>query len=93
MTVRANPAQGDAGALYGTTSAPRFGAAGEFAGYRRLLRQQGKAGLEDTVTAGDEERVAATVRRFAEAGVTDLLVSPPPRPALATAGFFALEAI
>ncbi|WP_410631291.1 TIGR03564 family F420-dependent LLM class oxidoreductase [Amycolatopsis sp. cmx-4-83] len=54
----------------------RFGAAGEFASYRRLLRQQGKAGLEDTVAAGDEDFVAATVARFAAAGVTDLLVSP-----------------
>ncbi|MET8997666.1 TIGR03564 family F420-dependent LLM class oxidoreductase [Amycolatopsis sp. NPDC004169] len=54
----------------------RFGAAGEFASYRRLLRQQGKSGLEETVTAGDEDLVAATVRGFGEAGVTDLLVSP-----------------
>ncbi|WP_370963974.1 TIGR03564 family F420-dependent LLM class oxidoreductase [Amycolatopsis sp. cg9] len=74
-----------ASAMLSVTSSPervrddirgRFGAAGEFASYRRLLRQQGKAGLEDTVTAGDEDLVAATVRRFATAGVTELLVSP-----------------
>ncbi|NBH06414.1 TIGR03564 family F420-dependent LLM class oxidoreductase [Amycolatopsis sp. SID8362] len=72
-------------AMFSVTAAPdrvrddiraRFGGAGEFASYRRLLRQQGKAGIEDTVTAGTEDLVAATARRFAEAGVTDLLISP-----------------
>jgi F420-dependent oxidoreductase-like protein len=55
--------------------AARVGAAGRFASYRRLLELQGKSGLEETVIAGDEDAVAATIRRFAQAGVTELVAS------------------
>jgi F420-dependent oxidoreductase-like protein len=51
-----------------------FGPAGEMASYRRLLDRQGLAGPQDTVFAGDESGLAAEVRRFADAGVTELLV-------------------
>ena len=51
-----------------------FGAAGEMDSYRRLLDLQGLAGPQDTVVAGDEAALEAEVRRFADAGVTELLV-------------------
>jgi len=56
--------------------AARFGAAAQLASYRRLLDLQGKAGLEETVVAGDESTVAEAIRQLAEAGVTELVVSP-----------------
>jgi F420-dependent oxidoreductase-like protein len=51
-----------------------FGAAGEMASYRRLLDLQGLAGPQDTAVAGDEAALDAEIRRFADAGVTELLV-------------------
>jgi F420-dependent oxidoreductase-like protein len=56
--------------------AARFGEAGAFASYRRVLAAQGKAGLEDTVVAGSEDAVVAELRRFGDVGVTELVVSP-----------------
>lgn len=56
--------------------AARFGAAGQLERYRRLLDLQGKSGLAETVIAGDENLVADVVGQFAEAGVTELVVSP-----------------
>ncbi|WP_232535547.1 TIGR03564 family F420-dependent LLM class oxidoreductase [Nocardia terpenica] len=56
--------------------AARYGGAGEFASYRRVLAAQGKSGPQDTVIAGDEDAVLAELRRFADAGVTELVVSP-----------------
>ncbi|SEO47624.1 TIGR03564 family F420-dependent LLM class oxidoreductase [Amycolatopsis saalfeldensis] len=56
--------------------AARFSGAGAFASYRRVLAAQGKSGLEDTVVAGSEEEVAAELRRFGDAGVTELVISP-----------------
>jgi F420-dependent oxidoreductase-like protein len=55
--------------------AARLGAAGQLASYRRILEQQGKASLEETVVAGDEDVVADGIRRFAQAGVTELVAS------------------
>jgi hypothetical protein len=51
-----------------------FGPAGEMPSYRRLLDLQGLAGPQDTVFAGDDTALAAEVQRFADAGVTELLV-------------------
>jgi hypothetical protein len=56
--------------------AARFGEAGAFASYRRVLAAQGKAGPEDTVVAGSEDAVVAELRRFGDVGVTELVVSP-----------------
>lgn len=56
--------------------AVRFGAAGQLASYRRLLDLQGKSGLEETVVAGDESVLAEAVEQLADAGVTELVVSP-----------------
>ncbi|GAA2212625.1 TIGR03564 family F420-dependent LLM class oxidoreductase [Nonomuraea monospora] len=55
--------------------ADRLGFAAGFASYRSLLELQGLSGLHETVIAGDEDTVAKELARFAEAGVTDLLVS------------------
>jgi F420-dependent oxidoreductase-like protein len=57
------------GALAGF-AAPAAG----FASYRRLLDLQGLTGLEQTAVLGDEAEVAAALRRFADAGATDLVV-------------------
>jgi F420-dependent oxidoreductase-like protein len=55
--------------------ATQFGQYGRYASYRRLIELQGIDGLADTVLAGDETAVAAGIERFAEAGVTELLIS------------------
>lgn len=48
----------------------------ELPAYRAVLDRGGLSGPADTVVAGDEAVVAAELRRFADAGVTDLLVMP-----------------
>ncbi len=52
------------------------GAASDLPSYRALLDRQGKSGVHETVVAGDEAVVERAVRRYAEAGATELLVSP-----------------
>lgn len=42
---------------------------------RALLDRQGQASVAETIVAGDESTVVETVRRYADAGATDLLVS------------------
>jgi len=56
--------------------AERLAAAASLPSYRGSLDQQGLGGLEDAVVAGDESVVADAVRRYAEAGVTELVLSP-----------------
>ncbi|MGI5203053.1 LLM class F420-dependent oxidoreductase [Spirillospora sp. CA-108201] len=56
--------------------AAQFGAASDFPAYRAILDRQGLSGVHETVIAGDETTVTRALRRFAEAGVTDLLISP-----------------
>ncbi|WP_141577278.1 LLM class F420-dependent oxidoreductase [Actinomadura sp. WMMA1423] len=53
-----------------------FGPASDFPAYRAVLDRQGLSGVHETVIAGDEETVARHLRRFADAGATDLLISP-----------------
>ena len=53
-----------------------YGFASDFASYRALLDRQGQRNVAETIVAGDEDTVAATVRAYATAGATDLLVSP-----------------
>jgi F420-dependent oxidoreductase-like protein len=55
--------------------AARLGFAGGLANYRGLLERQGMNGVQDTLVTGDEDTVAATVRRYAEAGATELVAS------------------
>jgi F420-dependent oxidoreductase-like protein len=54
--------------------AEQLASAGELPSYRALLERQGMAGVQDTVVAGDEETVTREIRRYAQAGTTDLLV-------------------
>ncbi|MBW8480770.1 TIGR03564 family F420-dependent LLM class oxidoreductase [Actinomadura parmotrematis] len=56
--------------------AARLGFAGDLPAYRALLDRQGLAGVHETVVAGDEALLEREIARFADAGVTDLLVSP-----------------
>jgi F420-dependent oxidoreductase-like protein len=51
------------------------GHASGFDSYRVLLDRQGQTSVAETVVAGDAETVAAAVRRYADAGTTDLLIS------------------
>ncbi|WP_030917395.1 hypothetical protein [Streptosporangium amethystogenes] len=53
----------------------QVGSAARFPGYRSLLDRQGKSGVHETVVAGDETVVARAIRRYAEAGATELVVS------------------
>ncbi len=53
-----------------------FGAVTDMPAYRAVFDRAGLDGPGDTLVAGDEQHVLAELRRFADAGVTDLLVSP-----------------
>jgi F420-dependent oxidoreductase-like protein len=44
--------------------------------YRRAMDRDGLAGAQDTVLAGDEAELERQVRRFADAGATELQVCP-----------------
>ncbi len=48
--------------------------------FRALLERQGIAGVADTLVAGDETAVEAEIRRFADAGATELVMFPAGRP-------------
>ena len=48
----------------------------ELPAYRTILDRGGLAGPADTVVAGDETTVLRELRRFRDAGVTDLIVRP-----------------
>jgi F420-dependent oxidoreductase-like protein len=53
-----------------------FGMAGGLPSYRRSLDQAGLAGPEDTILAGNEAELEKAVRRFADAGATELQLCP-----------------
>ena len=67
-----------------------FGMAGDLPSYRRSLDRAGFAGPEDTILAGNEAELEKAVRRFAEAGATELQLSPvgPPAERQRTIEFF-----
>ncbi len=48
---------------------------GQLPSYRAMLDREGLAGPEDLAIIGDEDTVAARIRDFADAGVTDLAAS------------------
>jgi F420-dependent oxidoreductase-like protein len=54
----------------------RFGMAGQAPSYRAMLEREGAAGPEDVVVAGDETSVERALRRYAEAGATELVAIP-----------------
>ncbi|MEU6697281.1 TIGR03564 family F420-dependent LLM class oxidoreductase [Pseudonocardia sp. NPDC046786] len=51
-----------------------FGVAADMPAYRAVLDRGGLTRIAETVVAGDEETVAAELRRFADAGATDLVL-------------------
>jgi alkanesulfonate monooxygenase SsuD/methylene tetrahydromethanopterin reductase-like flavin-dependent oxidoreductase (luciferase family) len=53
-----------------------LGFASEFPTYRTLLDRQGQRNVAETIVAGDEDTLAAALRAYANAGATDVLVSP-----------------
>jgi F420-dependent oxidoreductase-like protein len=55
--------------------AAALGAAGQLPSYRAMLDRQGRAGVHETVVAGDERTVEQAVRAYAEAGATELVAS------------------
>ncbi|MEV8631026.1 LLM class F420-dependent oxidoreductase [Streptosporangium sp. NPDC051023] len=56
--------------------ADQVGFTASFSSYRTILDRQGKAGVHETVVAGDETTVEKALLRYAEAGATELVVSP-----------------
>ncbi|MCM3923329.1 hypothetical protein ND748_16885, partial [Frankia sp. AiPs1] len=56
--------------------ADRFGLAGRVPEYRAVLDREGAAGPGDVAVVGDPAEVARQLARYAEAGVTELFVSP-----------------
>jgi F420-dependent oxidoreductase-like protein len=55
--------------------AAALGAASDLPSYRALLDRQGLASVADLLVAGDESTVAKTLREYADAGATEILVS------------------
>jgi F420-dependent oxidoreductase-like protein len=70
--------------------AQTFGMAAGLPSYRRSLDQAGFAGPEDTILAGSAAELEKAVRRFADAGVTELQLCPvgPPAEQARTIEFF-----
>ncbi|WAL68762.1 TIGR03564 family F420-dependent LLM class oxidoreductase [Amycolatopsis cynarae] len=58
------------------TVARDFAMVGDLPAYRALLDRGGLSGPADTLIAGSETTVARELERFADAGVTDLIVNP-----------------
>jgi F420-dependent oxidoreductase-like protein len=61
--------------------ARNFEIAGRVPEYRAVLDHEGATGPADVAVVGDEEAVAHALRRYAEAGVTDLMAAPYGSPA------------
>jgi len=55
--------------------AERFGFFGEIPSYRAMLDREGVAGVADVAIAGDETAVERELRRYADAGATELVAS------------------
>jgi F420-dependent oxidoreductase-like protein len=70
--------------------AEALGMAAELPSYRRSLDRDGLAGPADTVLAGSEAELEKAVRRFADAGATELQLAPvgPPAERARTTAFF-----
>lgn len=56
--------------------AEQIGFFGDMPSYRAMLDREGVAGVADVALVGDERAVEEGVRRYAEAGATDLIASP-----------------
>jgi hypothetical protein len=57
------------------STCPRCGRCCARASYRAALERQGRAGIEETVIAGDERAVERAVRAYSDAGATELVAS------------------
>ena len=64
-----------------STFAERFAAAGDLPAYRAMLDRGGESNPADTIVVGDETAVRQEIRRFEEAGTTDLIIIPQGTPA------------
>ncbi|MCK9896059.1 TIGR03564 family F420-dependent LLM class oxidoreductase [Frankia sp. AgB32] len=58
-----------------TAVAGQVGFAADFPAYRAVLDREGLRGVEETIVVGDEADVERALRRYADAGSTELLVS------------------
>jgi len=58
-----------------------FGLAGQVPEYRAVLDREGAAGPADVAVVGDEDAVTRGLRRYGDAGVTDLMAAPYGSPA------------
>ncbi|WP_346102235.1 TIGR03564 family F420-dependent LLM class oxidoreductase [Nonomuraea maheshkhaliensis] len=56
--------------------AERLAAVGQLPAYRASLDRAGLANPADTIIIGDESTITDALKRYADAGVTDLVVSP-----------------
>ncbi|KJE24349.1 hypothetical protein FF36_01424 [Frankia torreyi] len=56
-------------------TAARAGLDSAFPAYRAILDRQGLSGVHETVVAGTAEVVERALRRYADAGATELVVS------------------
>ncbi|NGO70685.1 LLM class flavin-dependent oxidoreductase, partial [Streptomyces boncukensis] len=56
--------------------AQAFGGAGNHPSYRAVLERDGLTNVAETAAIGSEREVGEAVRRYREAGVTDLIVAP-----------------
>ncbi|MBS2532812.1 TIGR03564 family F420-dependent LLM class oxidoreductase [Catenulispora sp. NF23] len=54
----------------------QFAMASQMPAYQEILGRQGKTSVGDTLVAGDEKTLERELRAYADAGTTDLLVSP-----------------
>jgi F420-dependent oxidoreductase-like protein len=76
--------------------AETMGMAGDLPSYRRTMDRDGAAGPQDMLLAGDEAQLEREVRRFADAGATELqlcLVGPPHERARTLEFFASLAAV
>ena len=56
--------------------AERYAMASQMPAYQEILGRQGMANVGDTLVAGDEKTLERELRAYADAGTTDLMVSP-----------------
>ncbi|MGH2598621.1 MAG: TIGR03564 family F420-dependent LLM class oxidoreductase [Dehalococcoidia bacterium] len=59
-----------------SAAAEQFGIIKQIPAYRAMLDRQGVAGPEEVVLVGDEAAVEGDVRRYADAGATELMAHP-----------------
>lgn len=71
----------------------QLGFAGDFPAYRAVLDREGLRGVAETVIAGDEATVERELRRYADAGATELVVGLAGEPAEQASGLALVSAL